>query len=327
MEGLNVSEYSSDPANPGHPADFHAGAGGETSSNVESPRLAPDQELSAPPPDEAKPEAPKAEAPKVDAARADAPKTDTPRPTGHVMIMAPSRGESWSGATIDHEPAPKARAASSGAPGGSRLPALAAVAVIAAIAGALGGALATTGFGRSAASPEPQVAVSHAKTLQDTVTRLETEVATLKSNLDRASKGDTSQFARVTDRIDRIEKAQAEPAAKLAKLTETVEKMRVASAAATATQAAAKETTGSIPAAAAKPVPVPSPKPEYARLPTIEGWVLRDVANGGALIEGRQGIFEVYAGDPVPGLGRIDAIRKQDGRWVVVTNRGLIVAR
>ena len=36
---------------------------------------------------------------------------------------------------------------------------------------------------------------------------------------------------------------------------------------------------------------------------------------------------EVYAGDPVPGLGRIDAIRKQDGRWVVVTSKGLVVAR
>ena len=69
------------------------------------------------------------------------------------------------------------------------------------------------------------------------------------------------------------------------------------------------------------------PKPELARLPTVEGWVLRDVANGVALIEGRQGIFEVYAGDPVPGLGRVDAIRKQDGRWVVVTSKGLVIAR
>jgi len=29
----------------------------------------------------------------------------------------------------------------------------------------------------------------------------------------------------------------------------------------------------------------------------------------------------------VPGLGRIDAIRRQDGRWVVVTAKGLIVGR
>ena len=62
-------------------------------------------------------------------------------------------------------------------------------------------------------------------------------------------------------------------------------------------------------------------------MPTVEGWVLRDVANGSALIEGRRGMYEVYAGDPVPGLGRVDAIRKQDGHWVVVTSKGLIVAR
>ena len=87
---------------------------------------------------------------------------------------------------------------------------------------------------------------------------------------------------------------------------------------------AAKDITGSIsPPAAA---PATAPKVE-ARLPTVEGWVLRDVANGSALIEGRRGMFEVYAGDPVPGLGRVDAIRRQDGRWVVVTSKGLIVTR
>jgi hypothetical protein len=72
---------------------------------------------------------------------------------------------------------------------------------------------------------------------------------------------------------------------------------------------------------------MPAPKPEIARLPTVEGWVLRDVNHGAAVIESRRGIYEVIAGDPVPGLGRVDAIRRQDGRWVVVTSRGLIVAR
>jgi hypothetical protein len=45
------------------------------------------------------------------------------------------------------------------------------------------------------------------------------------------------------------------------------------------------------------------------------------------LIENRRGSYEVYAGDSVPGLGRIDAIRRQDGRWVVVTSKGLIKQR
>ena len=68
-------------------------------------------------------------------------------------------------------------------------------------------------------------------------------------------------------------------------------------------------------------------KPDVGRLPTVEGWILRDVANGVALIENRRGTYEVYAGDPIPGLGRVDAIRRQDGHWVVVTSKGLIVAR
>ena len=89
---------------------------------------------------------------------------------------------------------------------------------------------------------------------------------------------------------------------------------------------AVRDITGTVspPATTAAAAP---PKPEILRLPTVEGWVLRDVANGGALIESRQGVYEVYAGDPVPGLGRVDAVRKQDGHWVVVTSKGLIVAR
>jgi hypothetical protein len=53
--------------------------------------------------------------------------------------------------------------------------------------------------------------------------------------------------------------------------------------------------------------------------------VVRDVHRGTALLEGRMGLIEVDQGDVVPGLGRVDAIRKQDGRWVVVTPRGLIM--
>ena len=147
-----------------------------------------------------------------------------------------------------------------------------------------------------------------------------------------------SQFNKTSDRLDKLEKAQAEPVAKLAKLSEAVDKLRAASPVApaavaapqvtpvpAATTIAAKEATGSI--APAAPTTADAPKLEVARLPTVEGWVLRGVSNGVALIEGRRGIYEVYAGDPVPGAGRVDAIRRQDGRWVVVTSKGLIVGR
>jgi len=313
-----VSEHPSDQTIGGL-GDKAAGMG-DVSLSAESPKLAPDQELSAPPPDEIKPELPKADAPKVEA-----PKVNAPRETGKVMIMTPSRDQSWDGATIDHGPAAAGEAQASGPFGKQRLAAIAAVAVLAAIAGAIGGSFATSGPDRVAASEKSAAVTGRTQAMEATITRLESEIAALKTGADRSAKGDSSQFAKLNDRLDKVEKAHAESAAKLAKLSETADKQRVASA--PAASPAAKDVTGSIPAVAVAPVPLPAPKPEIARLPTIEGWVLRDVANGGALIEGRQGIYEVYAGDPVPGLGRVDAIRKQDGRWVVVTSRGLIVAR
>ncbi|MBS0529012.1 MAG: hypothetical protein JSS22_06445 [Proteobacteria bacterium] len=330
-----MSERSSDQTTGGL-GDTSAGMG-DVRSSVESPRLAPDQELSAPPPDAIKAEAPppdavKAEAPPPDAPKAnapevEAPKADAPREPGKVMIMAPSRDKSWDGATINPGPAAAADDThASGLFGKRRLTAIAAIAVLAAIAGAISGSLATSGSSHVAAS-ENAAAASHAKAMETAIARLESEVAALKTGAERSAKGDSGQFAKVNDRLDKVEKAHAESAGKLAKLSETVDKQRVASAPA-APASPAKEATGSVPvAAAAASVPLPTRKPEIARLPTVEGWVLRDVANGGALIEGRQGVYEVYAGDPLPGLGRVDAIRKQDGRWVVVTSRGLIVAR
>jgi len=58
----------------------------------------------------------------------------------------------------------------------------------------------------------------------------------------------------------------------------------------------------------------------------VEGWVLRDVDNGSALIEGRQGIFGC-----MPAIRcRVSGDRRDQtpGRpLVVVTSKGLIVAR
>jgi hypothetical protein len=172
--------------------------------------------------------------------------------------------------------------------------------------------------------------------LEASVARIDADIVALKAGVERTSRMGMSQFNKTSDRLDKVEKAQAEPAAKLAKLSEAVDKLRatppaVPAAVAAAIPVAAKDVTGSVAppatAAAAAAAPAAQAKPEVGRLPTVEGWVLRDVANGGALIESRRGIYEVYAGDPIPGVGRVDAIRKQDGRWVVVTSKGLIVAR
>jgi hypothetical protein len=339
---LNVSEQQPEPISgetgsvgigPAAP-DLSAASGPMMAAvDVESPRLAPEQEETSPKADAPKVEAIKVEAPKVEAIKVEAPKVEASkaepsRPEashspGKLLIMSPG-DRAWDGQAAGA----KAEAAPGEAvPGKRRMSAMAAVVALATVAGALGGALATTGLAHMAGT---ETAAANNSALEASVAKIDADMLVLKASLEHTSKMGMSQFNKTSDRLDKVEKAQAEPAAKLAKLSEAVDKLRAAPAAApvaaAATPVAAKEVTGSVspPATAAAVAP---PKPEVARLPTVEGWVLRDIANGGALIEGRQGVYEVYAGDPVPGLGRVDAIRKQDGRWVVVTSKGLIVAR
>jgi hypothetical protein len=305
----------------------------EAPVDVESPALVPEQgagaapEVSVPKADSAKVEAPKIEAFKAE------PSQHEPRMPGNVMIMS-SANRGW-----DHE---ETGAAEESEPGQSmfgkrRLAALAAVVALAAIAGAVGGAMATVGLqqfaGHDAALAANAVPSSNAA-FDATVARIDADIAALKAGVEHTSKLGLAQFSKTNDRLDKVEKAELEPLAKLAKLSEQVEKLHATPPAPVAAAAppppAPKEVTGSITpqaATAATGPKVADVKSEVGRLPTIEGWILRDVANGGALIEGRQGIFEVYAGDLVPGLGRIDAVRRQDGHWVVVTSRGLVVAR
>jgi hypothetical protein len=282
--------------------------------------------------DAAKVDAAKVEAPKVEASKVEAAgtaKADAPREPGKILIMS-SGDRDWDHAS--NEPEVETEQAQ-GMFGKRRLSALAAVVALAAIAGALGGALATAGVMHFAGAAST---ASNNPVLEASVARIDADILALKASVEQTSKVGIVRDNKASDRLDKIEKAQAEPAAKLAKLSETVEKLKAAQAApapvpVAAVPAAAKDVTGSISppatAAVAAPVPLPMPKPEVARLPTVEGWVLREVAHGGALIEGRKGIYEVYAGDPIPGLGRVDAIRKQDGHWVVVTSKGLIIAR
>jgi hypothetical protein len=298
-------------------------------SVIESPQIAPDHE--APKADEPKVEAPKVEAPKVEAPRLEAPKLEAAKPDapgvgmGKLMIMAPGE-RNWSSARAS-EPQSKAKQGSAMF-GKRRFAAVAAVVALATAAGALGGALATAGLGQLVGAAEVTAPANGA--IEASIARIDADILALKAEVEHTAKMSISQVNKTTDRLDKIEKAEAEPAAKLAKLTEAVDKLRAAPAATAAAPAAPKDVTGSVapPLAAAAPaVAAAAPKAEVGRLPKVEGWVLTDVGYGGALIENRRGSYEVYAGDKIRGLGRIEAIRKQDGHWVVVTSKGLITSR
>jgi len=296
---------------------------------IDSAAIAPDHEAT-------KADAPKMDAPKVEATKSEIPKaesnkTSAPGTAGKILIMAHGdrswRGETDAKAEAEHGPAKR------------RLGAMAAAVALATIAGAAGGAFATMGVMHTA---DATATAPPSGALEAAIARIDADVLALKAGLEHTSKAALTQFNKTTDRLDRIEKAQVEPNGKLAKLSEAVEKLRAtpapvvaAAASAAVAPAAPKEVTGSVtaPAAAAAAPAAPAvapatpPKPEVGHLPTVEGWSLADVGYGGALIRNRRGTWEVYAGDRIPGLGRIDAIRKQDVHWVVVTEKGLIVAR
>ena len=200
---------------------------------------------------------------------------------------------------------------------------LAATIAIAAAVGAMTGSLATTGMTRLLASdPSAQSAgLEDSRLLKETIAQLGAEIGALRTHIDSSAKSAGVQFSRLSERLDRSDRTQAESTGKLAKLTESLERRSVAAA----TPPSDPVTTGSLPAKPPPQLHAPATRP--AGQPIVEGWTLRNVYNGAAVIQGRIGLVEVEPGDTIPGLGRIETIRRQDGRWVVVTNRGLIIAR
>ena len=136
------------------------------------------------------------------------------------------------------------------------------------------------------------------------------ELAALKSSLDVAARNTTNQYAKIADRLDRIDQRSA----------------------------AAAETTASLPPPASLAAPPPTqtaalatvaPPAEPTKLSDqiLVDWVVHDVQNGHALVESRYGgFFAVSTGSVLPGIGRVDMIKRQDGHWVVLTARGTITS-
>jgi hypothetical protein len=133
------------------------------------------------------------------------------------------------------------------------------------------------------------------------------DIAGLKSSLDNAARSTANQFAKIADRLDRIDQRSTAAAETTASLP----------AATLATSAPAE-----IGALAAVAPPAEPPKLNDRILPD---WIVHDVRNGHALVESRYGgLFAVSAGSILPGIGRVDMIKRQDGHWVVLTARGTI---
>jgi hypothetical protein len=203
----------------------------------------------------------------------------------------------------------------------SKFTLLAASVVLASALGAMAGVLGATGVARLAPLfGEETASAPEQPGLQTTVAQLRSDVAALKASVDTTSRTTGAQYTKLVERLDRAERAQS---------------------VATKTDAALpRETTGSIstPSATATPLP-PAPQPLPAAAPgtiapcaaasgtLVPGWAVRDVYRGVAMLQSRMGgMIEVEPGDVLPGLGRIESIRRQDGRWVVMTSKGMITS-
>jgi len=200
----------------------------------------------------------------------------------------------------------------------SRFPLLAATLAIAAGLGGAAGAIGVPTVMQLALGPaserseEPGAGNQGLKAL---TAQLTTDVAALRTAVEQSTKLTAAQFGKITDRIERAEHTQGEPAARIAKIAETLERMERRAA-----SPSHADVTGSV-TVVQPPQPEPKPKPAI-----IDDYVVRKVFDGVALVEGRRGIIEVEPGSTLPGAGRVEEIRRQDGRWVVVTNKGLIVS-
>lgn len=197
-----------------------------------------------------------------------------------------------------------------------------AIALVAAAVGATTGAAAALGLSHLLSQTVSTATADEATSLKQTIARLQTELGALKANTDHAAKASAAQLAQTTERIDKLARTNDETAAKLAKVADVQDKLRAAATPPPNAAAAPADVTGSIPT---------TPKIE-ARIgpvaqPILDGWVLAKVSRGGAIVASRTGFYEVYPGDPLPGAGRVEAVRYQDGRWVVITQKGLIIRR
>jgi len=249
-------------------------------------------------------QAAKAETPKTETAQAETPKTE------------PVKSEAASGDIKTETPADRPvesiastiRTRFAARPRASRYAVLAASITIAAALGSVAGALAGSALMRPA--PETSAAPTmNANALSKTLAQLSADIASLRAAVDASGRTTNAQLSKITERVERAEKAQAEPAQKIARLSEAVERLERKPA------PAPTDVTGSI------------VEKQEARPPIVEGWVIRDIFDGRAMVQSsRHGIYEVGPGAPLPGVGRVEAIRRQDGRWVVVTPKGLIVS-
>jgi hypothetical protein len=161
------------------------------------------------------------------------------------------------------------------------------------------------------------------RNLRETVAQLRKQVSGVSENLDglrtavdQSSKATNDRFGRFGENLDRIERVSSSSTAKLDKLAlaqvpaPAAVQSQPTQAAPMMASLASPEVTGSVPPSAPRKL--------------IKGWSVRQAYEGIAILQSPNGVIEVVLGQQVPGLGRIEEIRNENGRLVVESSGGVI---
>jgi hypothetical protein len=213
---------------------------------------------------------------------------------------------------------PSAAAAPAKQPRSWRFAMLAATIALAAAVGSFVGSLTGAGVGRLVPEAAPSANTADAGSILRAMKSELAELTAMKSNLDGSIRNANTQFVAIAERLDRVERAATNPAAQLTHIADAVDRLNKINA--------TPETTGSIAPMTSAPMTTPPAEPKIVDR-IVEDWVVQDVHGDRALVEGRNGsLFEVGAGSILPGVGRVEAVKRQDGQWIVVTARGVITS-
>jgi hypothetical protein len=161
------------------------------------------------------------------------------------------------------------------------------------------------------------------RNLRETVAQLRKQVSGVSENLDglrtavdQSSKATNDRFGRFGENLDRIERVSSSSTAKLDKLAlaqvpaPAAVQSQPTQAAPMMASLASPEVTGSVPPSAPRKV--------------VKGWSVRQAYEGIAILQSPNGVIEAVLGQQVPGLGRIEEIRNENGRLVVESSGGVI---
>jgi hypothetical protein len=226
---------------------------------------------------------------------------------------------------VDEELSEPEAAAPTAQPRTFRFALLAATIAAAAGIGSVVGSLTASGLGHK---PAAAVAIPKFADSRDVISAMKAqlaELAALKASLEANNRSAAAQFARVGERLDSLQRAEADPTAKLAHIADAVDRLEQQTA-------TAPDITGAIaasppPQSSVSPPAPPSVIEANAAGPILPNWQVEEVHGGRALVASRYGAeFLVGAGSVLPGLGRVQDVKRQNGRWIVVTEKGLITS-